>query len=126
MWIPTEGQLSYEIRLGKVPSLNAFYAGRHWVVRSKFKDKYVTEALEQLALYDLRPLKQAKVYAYVNYRYDVDNSIMAVKFALDAFRKWGGIKDDTKAYIPQIKIAYDPSLPIDTSKIIIEGIQVSQ
>jgi hypothetical protein len=46
---------------------------------------------------------------------------MAIKFALDAFKNWGGVKDDSPKYVDRIKMAYDPSLPKDTAEIIFEG-----
>jgi hypothetical protein len=57
----------------------------------------------------------------VHYRYDLDNSVMAIKFALDAFKQWGGVKDDSPKYVDRIKMTYDPSLPKDTAEIIFEG-----
>jgi hypothetical protein len=46
---------------------------------------------------------------------------MAIKFALDAFKNWGGVKDDSPKYVDRIKMTYDPSLPKDTAEIIFEG-----
>jgi hypothetical protein len=36
------------LEVGKVPSLNSFYASKHWIVRKKAKDKFKAELLEQL------------------------------------------------------------------------------
>jgi hypothetical protein len=36
------------VEVGKVPSLNSFYASKHWIVRKKAKDKFKAEILEQL------------------------------------------------------------------------------
>ncbi len=80
---PTTGQLkSYHVVVGKVPSLNAFYASKHWTVRAKAKDKHCAEVLAQLEEYDCVPIQHVYITCKVNYRYDIDNSIMAVKFAL--------------------------------------------
>jgi len=38
MRILDPGQLSYKIVVGKVPSLNAFYASKHWTARVKAKE----------------------------------------------------------------------------------------
>jgi len=49
---------------------------------------------------------------------DLDNCIMGIKFALDAFKDWGGIPDDTKKYVQKVSIVYDNTQPKDTGKII--------
>jgi len=123
MRIPTEGQLkSYRVQVGKVPSLNAFYSSKHWTFRSTAKNKHRAEILEQLEKYDCVPITNVRVTARVNYRYDVDNSIMAVKFALDALKTYGAIVDDSKKYVKQIKILDDNSLDPNTAEIIFEGV----
>lgn len=117
------GQLtSYEITLGKVPSLNTFYSGKHWLVRKRHKDNFVAEALAQLEKYDCVPITDVRVVARVNYKYDVDNSIMAIKFGLDALKVYGAIVDDSRKYVSQIKILYDPTIESNTAKIIFEGV----
>lgn len=112
--------------VGKVPSLNAFYASKHWTVRAKAKDKHCGEVLEQLQEYDCVPIQHVYITCKVNYRYDIDNSIMAVKFALDAFRKWGGVKDDSRAYVRKLKMEHDPDIHPDTAEITFEGLVVSK
>jgi hypothetical protein len=109
------------VEIGKVPSLNTFYASRHWTIRKKAKDKFKAQVLEQLNQYDQITFKQVTVRLETNLGYDIDNCIMAVKFAMDAFKDWGGIKDDTKAYFPKLTIIYNPDLPKDTSKIFFVG-----
>jgi hypothetical protein len=49
---------------------------------------------------------------------------MAVKFALDAFKKWGAIRDDSPRYVEQIKLVHSQSIPKDTAEIIFEGLIV--
>lgn len=109
--------MDISVEVGKVPSLNAFYASKHWIVRKKAKDKFKEEILAQLNQFDPVQFQEIKVKAEVNYRYDVDNSIMAVKFALDAFKEWGGIEDDSSRYVRGVTIIFNPDLPKDTSKI---------
>jgi hypothetical protein len=46
------------LEVGKVPSLNSFYASKHWIVRKKAKDKFKAELLEQL-----RPVRQDYIQA---------------------------------------------------------------
>lgn len=116
--IPTsQSDAAISVEVGKVPSLNSFYASKHWILRKKAKDKFKEEILEQLNQYDKVAFKCISVKALVNYRYDLDNSIMCIKFALDAFKEWGGIPDDTKAYVCKVTIEDDSTLPKDTSKV---------
>jgi hypothetical protein len=121
MRVPTGRLTSYTVTIGKVPSLNAFYASKHWTVRAKAKAKHCGEVLQQLQQLDKYELQHVSITCRVHYRYDLDNSVMAIKFALDAFKQWGGVKDDSPKYVDRIKMTYDPSLPKDTAEIIFEG-----
>lgn len=122
MWLQP-GLVEYEVTIGKVPSLNQFYAGGHWMIRKKAKDKFAAEVSEQLETYDKVVLSTLEVICKSNYRYDLDNSILAVKFALDAFRRWGGIEDDSTKFLTKIKMEHDPDLEKGTAKIKFAGIQ---
>jgi hypothetical protein len=121
MRLPAGRLTSYKVTVGKVPSLNAFYASKHWTVRAKAKEKHCGEVLQQLQEYDKYELKNVQIKCKVNYRYDLDNSVMAIKFALDAFKQWGGIKDDSPKYVNRIKMTHSESIPKDTAEIIFEG-----
>ncbi len=122
MRVPATGELkSYHVVVGKVPSLNAFYSSKHWTVRAKAKEKHCGEVLNQLNQFDKYELDHVSIKCRVHYRYDLDNSVMAIKFALDAFKQWGGVKDDSPKYVDRIKMIYDPSLAKDTAEIIFEG-----
>ena len=105
------------VEVGKVPSLNSFYASKHWIVRKKAKDKFKSEILEQLNQYDKVEFKQVNVRLETNLGYDIDNCIMAVKFGMDAFKDWGGIADDTKKYFPKLTIVHNPDLEKNISKL---------
>lgn len=111
-----------EIEVGKVASLNSFYASKHWIVRKKAKDKFASQILEQLNQYDKITFKSVTVKIETNLRYDIDNCIMVAKFALDAFKDWGGIPDDSKKYIPKLTIEYNPDLEKNTSKVFFKGV----
>lgn len=117
--LPSVVDISVEI--GKVPSLNAFYASKHWAIRKKAKDKFKAEVLEQLDQYDKFQFKSVAVRLETNLGYDIDNCIMAVKFSMDALKEWGGVKDDTKVYFPKLTIIYNPELEKNTSKIFFTG-----
>ena len=126
MRILDPGQLSYKIVVGKVPSLNAFYASKHWTARVKAKELASKEVMLQLAKYDLQEIKDVHILCLVNYRYDIDNAIMAVKFALDAFKTWGGVKDDSRTYVKSLKMVHDQTIPKDTAEITFTGLVVTE
>ena len=111
-----------EIEVGKVASLNSFYASKHWIVRKKAKDKFAAQILEQLNQYDKITFKSVTVKIETNLRYDIVNCVMVAKFALDAFKDWGGIPDDSKKYIPKLTIEYNPELEKNTSKVFFKGV----
>ena len=117
--LPNDAVISLDV--GKVPSLNAFYASKHWIVRKKAKDTFKEDFLNQLNQYDKIEFKSVSVRLETNLGYDIDNCIMAVKFAMDALKDWGGVKDDTKVYFPKLTIIYNPELEKNTSKIFFSG-----
>lgn len=61
------------------------------------------------------------ITAKVNYRYDLDNCIMAVKFTQDALVEKGLVKDDNKKFIKAVRIEPATDIPKDTSIILVEG-----
>ena len=113
--------IEISVTLSKVPSLNQFYASKHWIVRKKAKDKFTEEVLAQLATYDKTRFKTITATLRHNYGYDNDNCIMAIKFALDALRKWGGIEDDSTNFVTKITISRDHEITKNTGKVIFFG-----
>ncbi len=107
------------LTLGKVPSLNSFYAGSHWTKRKKAKDAALKEVKEQLGFNQGPPYNSFRVTANVRYRYDLDNSIIAVKFTSDALKALGWIKDDSPKYFRRLLLVWKESLPANTAEIII-------
>jgi hypothetical protein len=126
MRILDPGQLTYKVVVGKVPSLNAFYASKHWTARVKAKELASREVMSQLEKYDLEQITDVHILCRVNYRYDIDNAIMAVKFALDAFKTWGGVKDDSRKYVKSLKMVHDTTITKDTAEITFTGMVVSE
>lgn len=90
-------------------------------MRKRAKDKFKAQVLEQLHQYDKVQFKQVKVRAETNLGYDIDNCIMSVKFAMDAFKEWGGIADDNKKHFPKVTLEHNPSIQKDTTKIFFYG-----
>jgi len=107
------------LTLGKVPSLNSFYAGSHWTKRKKAKDAALKEVKEQLGFNQGPAYNSFRVTANVRYRYDLDNSIIAVKFTSDALKALGWIKDDSPKYFRRLLLVWKESLPANTAEIII-------
>lgn len=114
-----DDHIKIEIELGKIPSLNKFYSSPHWTFRSKEKTKWKKIIADQLD-YDFQ-FESCIITARVNYRYDLDNCIMAIKFAQDALVDKGLVVDDNKKFIRAVRIEPAPDLPKDTSVIQIEG-----
>jgi hypothetical protein len=108
------------LTLGKVPSLNSFYAGSHWTKRKKAKDAALETIKEQLGYNTGAPYNSFRVIAYVRYRYDLDNSIIAVKFTSDALKTLGWIKDDSPKYFRYLLLVWSEQIPRDEAQITIE------
>lgn len=103
--------------LGKVPSLNSFYAGSHWTKRKKAKDAALQTIKEQLGANQGAPYNSFRIVANVRYRYDLDNSIIAVKFTSDALKTLGWIKDDSPKYFRHLLLVWSDQVPKDEALI---------
>jgi hypothetical protein len=113
-WTPTSQNAAdgtIQIALTEVPSLNKFYASKHWTIRKKFKDHFSMVILAQLSQYPKTKWDQIEVISRANVRLDLDNQIMATKFGLDTFKAWGGIPDDTTKHVKRIEMLPDETLP---------------
>jgi len=119
--LPPVADIEIKVVLSKVPSLNQFYASKHWIVRKKAKDKFTEEVLAQLATYDKTRFHSITATLRHNYGYDNDNCIMAIKFALDALRKWGGIQDDNTNFVTKVTISRDYEIEKNTGQVIFFG-----
>lgn len=103
--------------LGKVPSLNSFYAGSHWTKRKRAKDEALKTITEQLGTNKGAPYNSFTVSASVRYRYDLDNSIIAIKFTSDALKSLGWIKDDSPKYFRKLLLLWSMDTPKDNALI---------
>lgn len=119
--LPPVADIEIKVVLSKVPSLNQFYASKHWIVRKKAKDKFTEEVLAQLATHDKTRFQTITATLRHNYGYDNDNCIMAIKFALDALRKWGGIQDDNTNFVTKVTISRDHEIEKNTGQVIFFG-----
>lgn len=98
------------LELPKPPSLNQFYAGRHFTVRQKYKKQYFEALEEAFKEYDEFTAESFEVHVSHNSRYDTDNCILAIKFAADYLRHRGFVKDDTKKYFKKLSIKVDEDM----------------
>lgn len=105
------------LKLGKVPSLNSFYAGSHWTKRKKAKDAALQKIKLQLENNPGAPYNSFAIVARVRYRYDLDNSIIAVKFTSDALKTLGWIIDDSPKYFRQLVLVWSRDIPKDTAAL---------
>lgn len=103
-------QEQIEIQLPPPPSLNKFYAGKHWGYRKKMADEYKGLVKEALAAFDPIHFSIFRLDIYYNHRYDCDNAILCSKFVADALVSEGFVENDTPTYFKSIKITYDPEL----------------
>ena len=108
------------LTLGKVPSLNSFYAGSHWTKRKKAKDAALETIKGQLGYNTGAPYNSFRVTAYVRYRYALDNSIIPTKFTSDALNTLGWIKDDSPKYFRRLLMVWTEQIPKDKAEITIE------
>lgn len=106
-----------KVELGKVPSLNSFYAGSHWTKRKKAKDEALERIKAQLGYNKEEPYHSFSIVANVRYRYDLDNSIIAIKFTCDALKTLGWVIDDSPKHFREAVLVWDPSLTQNTAEI---------
>lgn len=106
-----------EIDLPKPPSLNQYYAGKHWAIRKKQKDEYSKFCKEELEKYDAFTCDTYELYIRYNSRHDVDNIILVSKFLSDTLVAMGIVKDDGNKYYKRLDIRVDKDLPKDSFKV---------
>lgn len=99
------------LRLGQPPSLNKFYAGKHWTVRKKLADGYKRQVKAALDDIDSFTIDRFELRVAYNSRYDCDNSILCCKFVADALVEKGYVPDDSPKYYRRLVIHYEPDLP---------------
>lgn len=105
--------IEIELNLPKPPSLNAYYAGKHWAIRKKHKDEYSKYCKEELERYDHFTFNYYEISIRYNSRHDVDNIILVSKFLSDTLVAQGMVKDDGNKYYKRLDIKIDKELPKD-------------
>lgn len=101
------------VTLPKPPSLNQFYAGKHWIVRKKHKDNYKNQLDLIFNEYEEFTAETFEIHIQHNSRFDVDNCILSVKFLADYLRDREWVLDDTKKYFKKFSISVNEELNKD-------------
>lgn len=101
------------IPLPKPPSLNALYSGKHWSNRFGEKSSFGKQVKETLNSYDAFHADKISIHLRYNCRFDVDNTIVAIKFLADYLKSHGYIDDDTPRYFTAISSTFDNHLGKD-------------
>ena len=109
------------LSLPKPPSLNQFYAGRHYSVRTKYKSDYWKDIEREIEKIDRFHLERFSITVHYNCRYDVDNAITCTKFLADYLRNHGYVDDDTPKYFESQSTRYDSTIDKDTFQATIKG-----
>jgi len=109
--------IELDLNLPKPPSLNQYYAGKHWAIRKKQKDEYSKYCLEELNKFDAFTMESYEIHIRYHSRHDVDNIILVSKFLSDTLVAKGMVKDDGNKYYKRLNIRIDKSLPKDTFKV---------
>lgn len=102
-----------EVSIPKPPSLNQLYAGKFWTYRHGQKEKYFTGISRALEGFDKWTMDRFAIHLRYNSRFDVDNSVVAVKFLADYLRYNGYVRDDTPKHFLELRITYDSDLKKD-------------
>lgn len=101
------------IPLPKPPSLNALYSGKHWSNRFSEKSSFGRQVHKTLHSYDSFHADKISIHLRYNCRFDVDNTIVAIKFLADYLKSNGYIDDDTPKYFTGISSTFDNHLGKD-------------
>lgn len=109
--------IEIDLNLPKPPSLNQFYAGRHFSVRQKYKKQYFEELDKAFEAYDEFTAETFSIHVFHNSRYDTDNCILAIKFTADYLRHRNWVEDDNKKYFKKLSIEVQEDLPKDIFKV---------
>lgn len=116
------------IFLPKPPSLNKWYSGKHWSIRTKQKESYSKSIGDELEKIDQFTMDRFALDVQYNCRYDVDNAITCIKFLADYLRGDGYVEDDTPKYFFSQSTTFNKELNKDEFKATIRcyGYQVRE
>lgn len=98
--------MEYKIIVTKPVSLNKFYSGTHWTKRATLKNQIRDEIIAQLEGVPRIPIVDVNVTCLSNVKFDLDNTIPSVKFALDVLVEMGILPNDSRKYIKSVTLRY--------------------
>jgi hypothetical protein len=114
MYIPMAQDITIKITLPKPPSLNEYYAGRHFAIRKKQGDAYKKIIKEKISEYDAYFAEGFELHIFYNSRFDCDNSILCAKFTADSLVDMGVVEDDSPKYFKSVRIDHDGTMEKNT------------
>jgi hypothetical protein len=103
-------------------SLNDWYAGKHWTVRKKQKDRWYAIFKEVLDNNIPNIKKEYRIKMHVNSRHDPSNVITMIKIFEDTLKKLGYIIDDSPKYCKGITIEPHPDLEKPSFNLVLESL----
>jgi|TARA_R100001460_G_scaffold52706_1_gene91619 hypothetical protein len=119
--VDEEGYQEITLFLPKPVSLNKFYAGGHFAIRTKHKANYWKEIESAMDTFDRFTMDKFRIDVKYNCRYDVDNAICCCKFMADYLRNHGYVVDDSPKYFEGQSTRYDETLDKNQFVAIIKG-----
>ena len=114
--------MKYTITVPKTVSLNTFYAGGHWTKRTKIKNEAYENIRQAMQAHERpdEPIERYNITLSHNTRYDIDNTIVGVKFFSDWLRKNDWTREDSKKHLRQVRLSVDENLQRDVFKLELE------
>lgn len=106
-----------ELLLPKPPTLNTFYAGKHWTIRKRKKAEYSQFIQDALSDFEFWTMESFSLDVRYNCNYDVDNAIICAKFVSDYLTANEYVAKDTPAYFTSQRTSFDSSLPKNTFSV---------
>jgi len=108
----------------RFPSLNEWYSGKHWRIRSNQKDvlkKYFFGHIAELITNKVH-LIEFEIEMEYNNRIDTDNNIPCIKIFVDTLRAYGIIANDSGKFFKSLRITYNNKLKNNESNIKLKGV----
>lgn len=113
--------MEYKIIVTKPVSLNKFYSGTHWTKRATLKNQIRDEIIAQLEGVPRIPIVDVNVTCLSNVKFDLDNTIPSVKFALDVLVEMGILPNDSRKYIKSVTLRYADTIPKGEALVYVTG-----
>lgn len=99
---------------GKAVSLNQFYSGAHWSVRSNIKNKYRKIFIPLIEEQKIPKIDMMELVIEANSRHDVDNLVAMGKIFMDCVKTMDIIDDDNPKHYKSLTLRSNKELPSNT------------